>query len=95
MDPPIFSYRFDYHEDIIDKQRCFEFTYFFGDESYDDNDNYNRCMNNWCKYIEYEGDEVSNMELMFEWEETCLKDFLKGAKEWLWNNKHWSSEELV
>jgi hypothetical protein len=57
--------------------------------------NFQRLMRNWNKYITYEGDEVSNMELMFEWEETCLKDFLKGAKEWLWNNKHWSSEELV
>ena len=57
--------------------------------------NFQRLMRNWNNYITYEGDEVSNTELMFEWEEVCLKDFLKGAREWLWNNKHWSSEELV
>ena len=56
---------------------------------------FQRCMRNWNKYMTYEGDEVSNTELMFEWEELCLKDFLKSAREWLWNNKHWQYEELV
>lgn len=31
----------------------------------------------------YSGDEVHNEELMFEWEELLLKDFLKHSREWL------------
>lgn len=40
-------------------------------------------MRNWNKYIEYCGPEVGNEELMFEWEEVLLKDFLKHSREWL------------
>ena len=29
----------------------------------------------------YEGEDVNNLELMFEWEEILLKDFLKGARQ--------------
>jgi hypothetical protein len=34
----------------------------------------------------YSGKEVTNEDLMWEWEETLLKDFLKESKKWLWKN---------
>ena len=67
----------------------------FSSIDYYKNHDFQRLQRNWNKYLTYEGDEVSNQELMFEWEECCLKDFLKGAREWLCNNKHWKDEELI
>ena len=39
--------------------------------------------------------EEEDLTLLFEWEEVLLKDFLKHAREWLWNNKHWVDEDLI
>lgn len=54
----------------------------FSSIDYYKNAEFQRLMRNWNKYISYEGDEVSNEALMFEWEEVCLKDFLKASSKW-------------
>ena len=49
-------------------------------------------MRNWNKYVDYTGD--ASEEMMAEWEEILLKDFLNHAREWLNKNKnmvHWKS----
>jgi hypothetical protein len=56
------------------------------------NHHFNRCMRNWNKYVDYTGD--ASEEMMAEWEEILLKDFLNHAREWLNKNKnmvHWKS----
>jgi hypothetical protein len=55
----------------------------FSNIDYYRNRQFQRLMRNWNKYIMYSGDEVHNEELMFEWEELLLKDFLKHSREWL------------
>jgi len=44
-------------------------------------------MNNWNKYEQYIGTDTD--EMMAEWEEWLLKDFLDGAREWLKKNSAW------
>ncbi len=78
---------------IIDDERCIEFTKLASDYNFK-TAHYDRCLRSWNKYIEYDGDDVDNEELMFQWEELCLNDFLAHSKEWLWNNKHWTDETL-
>jgi hypothetical protein len=43
-------------------------------------------MRNWNKYLEYEGDDVDNDDLMAEWEELCIKDFRDAAN--IWYSQH-------
>ena len=53
------------------------------------NYNFQRLMRNWNLYLQ--SDEPSE-EVLTEWEEFLLKDFLEGAREWLKRNKdmiHW------
>lgn len=54
----------------------------FSNYDYFRNYHFQRCLRNWNKYIEYDGKDVDNEELMYEWEELLLKDFYKSAKEW-------------
>lgn len=42
-------------------------------------------MRNWHIYIQSDGESD---ELLAEWEEVCLKDFLQHGKEWLNENKN-------
>jgi len=51
---------------------------------YFENYNFIRLQRNWNKYIQYQGEDTE--EMMMEWEEWLLKDFLSGAREWLANN---------
>jgi len=53
---------------------------------------FQRCLRNWNIYLD---SEEPREQVLVEWEEVLLNDFLTHAREWLWNNKHWESEELV
>ena len=67
----------------------------FSNIDYWTNPQFQRLMRNWNKYITYNGDEINNTELMFEWEEVLLRDFLKHSKEWLKENRrktNWRKE---
>lgn len=62
----------------------------FSSYDYYKNPQFQRLYRNWNKYLTYDGQDVSNMELMFQWEELLLKDFLKHSREWLNdNNGEW------
>lgn len=57
---------------------------FFSSPIYYENYNFVRLMRNWNKYEEYIGEDTE--EMMAEWEEWLLRDFLDGAREWLGKN---------
>jgi len=44
-------------------------------------------MRNWNKYMDYDGDDVDSDDIMAEWEETLIRDFLQASIEWLENNR--------
>jgi hypothetical protein len=58
----------------------------FSNIDYYRNRQFQKLMRSWNEYIMYSGKEVTNEDLMWEWEETLLKDFLKESKKWLWKN---------
>lgn len=43
-------------------------------------------MRNWNAYLLSENE---NEDILSEWEEVLLKDFLDGARKWLRNNSVW------
>lgn len=58
----------------------------FSSYNYYENSEFVRLMRNWNKYLEYEGDDVDNDDLMAEWEELCIKDFRDAAN--IWYSQH-------
>ena len=65
---------------------------FFSSADYYKDYDFTRLMRNWNKYMEYTGGDD---DVMAEWEEILLKDFLNAAKNWLkcygkdyYNGKH-------
>lgn len=54
-------------------------------------------MRKWNSYMTYEGEDVEDEDLMFEWEELLLKDILFESKKWLKENRNkvWWRKDLV
>jgi len=59
----------------------------FSNINYYKNHEFIRLMRNWNKYMDYDGDDVDSDDIMAEWEETLIRDFLQASIEWLENNK--------
>lgn len=62
-------------------------TQTFSSIDYYKNHNFIRLMRNWNKYLDYDGDDVDSDDIMAEWEETLIRDFLQASIEWLENNR--------
>jgi len=62
-------------------------TQTFSSIDYYKNHDFIRLMRNWNKYMDYDGDDVDSDDIMAEWEETLIRDFLQASIEWLENNK--------
>ena len=57
---------------------------FYSSPNYYENHHFIRCMRNWNLYLESsECDE----DILAEWEEVLLKDFLCHSRDWLDNNR--------
>ena len=56
----------------------------FSSPDYFRNYHFQRCLKNWNKYLE---SDENNDEILAEWEELLLKDFLKHSREWLDRNE--------
>ena len=56
----------------------------FSNYNYFKNAQFQRLMRNWNKYMDFEGDETD--EIMAQWEETLLGDFLVEAT--IWKESH-------
>jgi len=81
---------FSYNElGIVDESNAITFAVKFSSYDYYTNYNFNRCMKNYNIYLESENESD---EVLAEWEEVCIKDFLDEARIWLDNNHdmiHW------
>lgn len=62
-------------------------TQTFSSIDYYKNHDFIRLMRNWNKYMDYDGDDVDSDDIMAEWEETLIRDFLQASIEWLENNR--------
>jgi hypothetical protein len=64
----------------------------FSNADYFLNSKFIECLRNWNKYL---NSDESSIELLYEWEEVLLKDFLKYSREWLkhnYNNDEWKEK---
>ena len=64
----------------------------FSNADYYKNEKFIECLRNWNTYL---NSDESNLELLYEWEEVLLKDFLKYSKEWFhdnYNNDEWKEK---
>lgn len=62
---------------------------FFSSYDYYKNPHFQRCMRNWNTYL---NSTEADDQVLAEWEEVCMKDFLDHAREWWNRNKemiHW------
>ena len=59
----------------------------FSSYDYYENYNFQRLLRNWNTYMDSEGESD---DMMSEWEEWLLKDFLDGSREWLKKNNGWA-----
>ena len=59
-------------------------TTLFSSMDYYQNHHFIRCLRNWNIYLE---SDENNEDLLVEWEEVLLKDFLQHSKEWLSDNR--------
>lgn len=48
-----------------------------------DNFDYMRCLDNWNRYL---SSDEQNEDILAEWKETLLNDFLQGARKYLVDN---------
>ena len=72
------------NKDLTDSKRAYEFADLFSSIDYFKNAQFQRLMRNWNKYMDFEGDETD--EIMAQWEETLLGDFLVEAT--IWKESH-------
>ncbi|MEK9897067.1 MAG: hypothetical protein VW518_11700 [Burkholderiaceae bacterium] len=60
----------------------------FSNIEYYRNNTFVELMRKWNSYMTYEGEDVEDEDLMFEWEELLLKDILFESKKWLKENRN-------